>query len=169
MDCPPVYPEGFLMNFDQLVDRLREAGDQTAFVRFLIGFARIDYGIRCEGSLVRPNGSIRWNAFSDDLADDFVRCGCFQATEFVLHPPAKWDQSQRRFIEQQSITETRELIKALNRLRNDLFHGNRGVLASRDRQRCSDALAILQSIYDACRVGNARMQKIAKWAAAVDE
>jgi len=157
------------MNLDEIVIRLHRADDQTAFVRFLIGFARIDYGIRCEGSLVRPNGSIRWNVFSDDLTDEFVRSSRFQATEFAVRPPAKWDQVQRRFIEQQKITETRELIKALSRLRNDLFHGNCRDLDGRNRRLCDDALEILQSIYDACRIGNKRMQEIAKWAADIGE
>lgn len=155
------------MEFDQFVGYVQEGADQEMFMRFLVGFGRIDYGIKCEGTFL-VNGKIKWDVFSMSLPDDFFDVNEFGQTEFAQNPPAKWSQAHRRFEDESKITSTIQLIKGLNRFRNNLFHGSKGKLRDRDRVLCFDSQNIVRALYNACSHGNEQLQEIARWAGDVD-
>ncbi|WP_415279677.1 hypothetical protein [Brucella sp. BZ] len=156
------------MEFNQFVGFVNGGTDQGAFMFFLIGFGRLDYGIKCEGSFIVRHDKIDWAAFSRSLPAAFFEAGGFGDKEFSKIPPEKWNQDQKQFEAAAQITNTNQLIVGLNRFRNNLFHGNKGKLRERDHILCYDAIEIVRAVYNACLAGDDRMQSIALWAADVE-
>jgi hypothetical protein len=156
------------MEFDQVVDYVGSNNDHELFFRFLVGFGRIDYGIKCDATFVRWNGTIHWRRFAEELTDDVFANHNLGETYFALEPPSVWDQSRKEFVQLEPITNTIGLVNGLNIYRNNLFHGSKGKLLDRDYQLCVDACKNVRLIYDACRVGSETLRQIACWAADID-
>jgi hypothetical protein len=137
----------------KLQEIYREAVSQEAIDLFVV-FARFEYAMK-KGGFRRDNrAEASWNRFANQLPASFFAelQAAPEAGIYFNEPPdhlvINAHEGVRWSGEPQAVNDPISLFRAIKTARNNLFHGEKCYMTSRDRELMAAALFILNAAFD---------------------